>query len=270
MSGTPTILRRIADERAADVAELRTVESYDALLQRAKSAPKPRLSFADALRRSGMSMIAEVKRASPSAGLIADIRNPVTVAREYVSGGARAVSVLTEPRHFKGSPEDLQAVAMTGLAPVLRKDFIIDPYQIAEARIWGASAVLLIVALLPTPGELRPLLRAAWDLDLDVLVEAHSEEEVRVAADAGSNIIGINHRNLHTFEVDTTLFERARPALPSSVLTVAESGLQTPADVARMQAAGADGVLIGEQVAKAPDRRAEVERLLSACSGGDA
>jgi len=249
----PTILQKIADERRGDVARLQQEVSLKELQKIAEATPAPRGRFKQALQQDGLSLIAEVKRASPSKGRIADIPAPVDLAKAYADGGASAISVLTEPRHFLGSEEDLRAVAKASGLPVLRKDFIIDPYMIWEARAWGASACLLIVALLPTVEELAPLLQEAKRAGLDVLVETHDAEEVNVAVKAGADIIGVNHRNLHTFEVDITLFERLRPLMGDGIVTVAESGILDPQTARQMQNAGADAILVGEYLARASD-----------------
>lgn len=247
----PTILTKIAEERRADVQALQKSVPLERLQEIALRTPSPEGQFKRSLQGEGLSLIAEVKRASPSKGRIADIPAPVDLAKAYAQGGASAISVLTEPRHFLGSEEDLRAVAKASGLPVLRKDFFVDPYMIWEARAWGASACLLIVALLPTPEELSPLLQEARRAGLDVLVETHDAQEVQVAVDAGADIIGVNHRNLHTFEVDITLFERLRPQIPADVVTVAESGILDPKTAQHMRQAGADAILVGEYLARA-------------------
>lgn len=258
----PTILQKIADERRQDVATLERSVSLDALKARALQTPAPNGRFKRALQRDGLSLIAEIKRASPSKGRIADIPSPTALAEAYAKGGASAISVLTEPRHFLGSEDDLRAVAEASGLPILRKDFFVDPYMIWEARAWGASACLLIVALLPTQEQLAPLLHEARDAGLDVLVETHDAQEMQVAIDAGADIIGVNHRNLHTFDVDITLFERLRPHMPDHVVTVAESGILDPQTAQRMRTAGADAILVGEYLARANDPAATARALI--------
>lgn len=257
----PTILQKIASERRQDVEQLLQSTSLEALKDEALQTPSPQGRFKQALQRDGLSVIAEIKRASPSKGRIANIPSPVELASAYAQGGASAISVLTEPRHFLGSKDDLTAVAKASGLPILRKDFIIDPFMIWEARAWGASACLLIVALLPTVETLRPLLLEAQRAGLDVLVETHDEDELRVAIDAGADIIGVNHRNLHTFEVDMTLFERLRPMLPHDVVAVAESGIFDRDAAKAMHAAGADAILVGEHLARSADPALAVQRL---------
>lgn len=227
-------------------------------------------SFAAALGGPELSVIAEIKRASPSRGRIAEITDPAGLAAEYVDGGAAAVSVLTEPRHFLGSLADLEAVAARVAAPVLRKDFIVDPWQLREARQHGAAAALLIVAAL-SDDELVALLRSAATFGLDVLIETHSRAEVEraVAAHGASAadlplVVGINARDLDTLEVDLSVVERVAGDLPDDAILVAESGVRGPADAARMAAAGADAVLVGEHVAVAADPAAAVDALRNA------
>lgn len=260
----PSILRRIADERADDVARDRSVRTEQALRAQAgaMSAARSVPGFYDALASPGLSLIAEIKRASPSRGRIAGIPEPVDLAHAYAAGGARAISVLTEPRHFMGSLDDLRAVSAAAPVPTLRKDFVVDPYQVLEAAADGAGAVLLIVALHPTPAQLTPLLAAAAELDLDALVEVHDEAELDTALEAGARIVGVNHRDLRTFEIDHARFERLRPRIPAGVVSVAESGIHDAATAARLFDAGADAILVGEHLAAAPDPAAAARALL--------
>lgn len=257
----PTILQRIADERRADVAHDRGRLNLDALRELALQATAPQGGFKAGLRSEHLNVIAEVKRASPSKGRIADIPSPLELAKAYSEGGAAAISVLTEPRHFLGSKEDLRDVSAALSTPTMRKDFVVDPYMIWEARLWGASACLLIVALLPSVETLAPLLEEARAAGLDVLVETHDAEELAVAIDAGADIIGVNHRNLHTFETDMGLFERLRGRIPSETIAVAESGIFDRATAARMRDAGADAILVGEHLARSADPAAAVREL---------
>lgn len=257
----PTILQRIADERRGDVARDRAAVSLEALREAALQVPSPDGRFKRGLRTDHLEVIAEVKRASPSKGRIADIPSPVELAAAYGHGGAAGISVLTEPRHFLGAPEDLRAVAQASGVPVLRKDFLIDPYMVWEARLWGASACLLIVSLLPKVSDLAPLLAEARAAGLDALVEVHDGEELAVAIDAGAEIVGVNHRNLHTFEMDMGLFERLRAQFPSDVVSVAESGIFDRAMAQRMRDAGADAILVGEYLARSADPAAAIRDL---------
>lgn len=192
----------------------------------------------------GVRVIAEVKRRSPAAGSLAPIGDPGTLAAGYVAGGAAAVSVLTERRHFGGTLDDLVAVRERVAVPVLRKDFIVDPYQLAEAAAYGADLVLLIVAALPR-GRLDWLLSEVRKLGLAALVEVHTEAELARAVDAGAQIIGVNARDLSTLEVDRTTFARLAPGIPAGTVAVAESGVRGPAEMHEYAAAGADAVLVG-------------------------
>lgn len=225
----------------------------------AAQAPLPR-SFAAALASTSVGVIAEVKRRSPSAGAIAEQLDPVAHAQAYAKGGAVAVSVLTDELHFGGSLEDLERVTRAVPLPALRKDFILDELQLFEARIAGASAVLLIVKALK-PARLRVLARDARALGLGVLVEAHAEWELEAALSAEPTALGVNSRDLGTFAVDLDAAERLVAKVPAGIPVVAESGIETRADVARLAAAGADLVLVGTAVARTADPAASVRAL---------
>jgi len=203
-----------------------------------------------------------VKRASPSRGPIAPDVDAAALAGRYLTGGASAISVLTEPAEFLGSLDDLSVVAGLG-APTLRKDFIVDPYQVWEARAAGASAVLLIVAALDDVAMTR-LIAACTDAGLDALMEVHDEAEARTATDTGARLIGVNARDLTTFEVDAGAVARLRPRLPSDAIVVAESGVRGPADVRAVAAAGADAVLVGEHLVVSADPAGAVAELVAA------
>lgn len=234
------------------------------LAARAATRPPPP-SLCAALEAPGVAVIAEVKRASPSRGAIAPGRDAVATARAYQRGGAAAISVLTEPERFAGSLDDLRAVAALGL-PALRKDFIIDPYQVWEARDAGAAAVLLIVRAL-SDEQLATLLGTAETAGLDALVEVHDETDVARARAAGARIVGVNARDLVSFEVDRGAFARLRPLLGEDVIAVAESGIRSPEDVHAAARAGADAVLVGEALMTAPDPAAAVAALVAAGAG---
>jgi indole-3-glycerol phosphate synthase len=208
-----------------------------------------------AFRSSALSVIAEVKRSSPSKGDLADIPDPAALAAAYEAGGAAAISVLTEQRRFRGSLADLDAVRAGVDVPVLRKDFTVDPYQVWEARAHGADLILLIVAAL-SDGDLAMLKREADDLGLTCLVEVHTADETRRALQLGATVLGVNNRNLKTLDVDPGMFERLVTLIPADVVRVCESGLLTPDDAARAAAAGADAVLVGEALVRdhAPTR----------------
>lgn len=248
---TQNVLQKIMPRKAAEVAARKQHCPADTLRQRIAAAP-PARSLADALAQEGLSVIAEIKKASPSAGVIRPDFRPAEIARSYVAAGATALSILTDEAFFQGSLEYIAAVRDMAPCPILRKDFILDAYQLLEARAVGADAVLLIVAALDPP-VLKSLLRQAHELDLDVLMEVHSQPELQVALDVGAPIIGINNRNLETFDIDLSTTEQLAPLVPDGTLLVGESGLHTAADVQRMMRAGVDAVLVGTHFMKAPD-----------------
>ncbi|MCP4807216.1 MAG: indole-3-glycerol phosphate synthase TrpC [Proteobacteria bacterium] len=210
----------------------------------------PVRSLAAALKAPGLSVIAEVKRRSPTRGDIRPGADPVEIANGYANAGAAAISVLTDEPHFGGTLADLRAV--TAPVPVLRKDFILDELQLDEAREAGADAALLIVAFL-TPSRLAELHAHAHAIGLEVLVETHSAEEIRIALDAGSRIVGVNNRDLKALTIDLAVCEALIPTLPDDVVKVAESGVFTRQDAARMAAAGADAILVGSSLMSKPD-----------------
>ena len=223
----------------------------------------PRASFVEALsRRDRMNVIAECKRRSPSKGVLRADYDPVAIAKGYAAAGAAAISVLTEPTFFDGSLEHLAAVHDAVGIPVLRKDFIVSEYQVLEARAAGASALLLIVAALAPP-ELRALLQQAAAAGLDVLVEVHNEEELAIAADAGSTIIGVNNRNLRTLEVDVKASETLIAKMPKGVIAVSESGLRSADDLIRLRALGYQAFLVGERFMTTADPGAALKELLT-------
>jgi len=229
------------------------------LARRAAQAPAPR-SFAAALTGPTVGVIAEVKRRSPSAGAIAEGLDPVAHAAAYARGGAVAISVLTDEPHFGGSLADLERVARDVPVPALRKDFILDEVQLLEARVAGASAILLIVRALDA-AQLRALAQAAQQLGLGVLAEAHTEKELDAAVALEPTAVGVNSRDLSTFAVDVAMAERLVGRIPAHLPAVAESGIEKRADVERLAAAGADLVLVGTAVARAADPAAAVRAL---------
>jgi indole-3-glycerol phosphate synthase len=216
-----------------------------------------------ALRAPGVGVIAEVKRSSPSAGKLSAIPDPAWLAGEYEAGGARVISVLTEERRFSGSFADLDSVRAAVDVPVLCKDFVVSSYQVHEARAHGADLVLLIVAALEQ-NTLMALLDRVESLGMTALVEVHTEEECDRALEAGAGLIGVNARNLHTLEVDRTIFGRIAPGLPTEVLRVAESGVRGPGDLLTYAGWGADAVLVGEGLVTSGDPRAAVRGLVAA------
>lgn len=229
----------------ADASERRTARSLAEVEAAALARPAALDAVAALSPRERVHIIAEIKRASPSRGPLADIADPASLAVSYETGGASAISVLTEGRRFGGSLDDLEAVRDSVSLPVLRKDFIADPYQVFEARAAGADLALLIVAALDQP-TLQSLFTLITELGMTPLVETHSADEVSRAVDLGAPLIGVNARDLSTFELDQDLFGRLADAIPSGVIRIAESAVKTPADVAHYRRAGADVVLIGE------------------------
>lgn len=212
---------------------------------------------------SAVSIIAEVKRASPSKGELSEIGDPAALATAYEAGGAAAISVLTEERRFRGSLADLDAVRAAVDVPVLRKDFIVTPYQVWEARAHGADLVLLIVAALDQT-VLTSLVERIHSLGMTALVEVHAAEEVARAVDAGARVIGVNSRNLKTLEVDRTTFARIAPLVPAGIVRIAESGVRGPHDVMDYARSGAHAVLVGEGVVTGGDPRTAVSDLVAA------
>ena len=264
---TPDLLRTIvaATERILEVRRGR--EPLAALEQRAASASPRGAAFETALGAAGRAnVIAECKRRSPSRGVLAASYDPVAIARQYEAGGAAAISVLTEPTFFDGSLEDLAAVRRAVGIPLLRKDFVVDDYQLFEARAAGADAVLLIVAALEQQTLIR-LQRRAWDLGLATLVEIHDEGELQRAIDCGARIIGVNNRNLRTLSVDVEASYRLAPRIPAGVVGVSESGLQLKDDLLKLAAAGYRAFLIGERFMTDPDPAAAIKGLTSAHVG---
>ncbi len=262
---TGTYLDRILENTASEVERRKTLRSLVDVEREAESQPAA-IPFAAALRGSGVSIIAEIKRASPSKGAIAPDIIATDVAREYIDGGAAAISVLTDETFFRGTIGDLQAVASLGReaaqpTPVIRKDFIIDAYQIAEACSVGAAAVLLIVAALDR-STLAELHQAVYAYGLDALVEVHDEAELEVALGIGAKLIGVNNRDLRSFTVDLATTERIAARVPKNVTLVGESGIRTRADVERLGRAGVHAVLVGETLMRAPGRAAAVRELL--------
>jgi indole-3-glycerol phosphate synthase len=218
--------------------------------------------FAAALAAPGMSLIAEMKRASPSRGAIRAGAEVGPIVRAYAEAGAAAISVLTEPQWFGGSLDDLREARATVTTPLLRKDFLVDPYQLVEARVAGASAALLIVAAFGDPKSLRAMIEAAEKLGLDTLVEVHDEADLATALAVGARIIGINNRDLHSLEVDLGTSLRMRTAVPDGIIVVAESGIATRADVAELERAGIDAILVGEALMRVSDPVATAAELL--------
>ncbi len=256
----------VLEDIIAGVREDLVVREAAAPLEQVRSAAERQSPARDAraaLAGPGVAVIAEVKRASPSKGELAHVPDPAALARAYAAGGAHAISVLTERRRFSGCLEDLAQVRAAVDLPVLRKDFVVSPYQVHEARAYGADLVLLIVAALHQK-QLVSLLERIESLGMTALVEVHDEAEVEQALLAGAKVIGVNARNLKTLEVDRGTFARLAPLIPPGVLTVAESGVRGPQDLLAYASAGADAVLVGEGVVASGDPRRAVADLVTA------
>ena len=262
MSGTPDLLEAIVAATRARVDAAMSREPRAVLERRAASRTPHAAAFAERLsRRGSINVIAECKRRSPSRGVLRVGYQPVAIATGYETAGAAAISVLTEPGFFDGSLDHLASVREAVSIPLLRKDFIIDDYQLLEARAAGADAILLIAAALDDRA-LATLSEAAGDLGLAALVEVHSVDECRRAIDAGAGIIGVNNRNLRTLEVDLNASREIAAVIPSDVISISESGLKTAADLQSMQALGYRAFLIGERFMIEPDPGAALRALL--------
>jgi indole-3-glycerol phosphate synthase len=257
-----SVLDDILEGVRADLAERQQLAPLERLKEEASQAPSPRDVLA-ALGGDEVSVIAEVKRASPSKGALAAIADPAALAADYEEGGARVISVLTEKRRFGGSLDDLRAVREMVQIPVLRKDFIVTSYQLWEARACGADLVLLIVAAL-SQNALVSLVERAESIGLTPLVEVHTGEELDRALAAGARVIGVNARNLATLEVNRGVFAELAPRIPDGVIKIAESGVRGPHDLLAYAASGADAVLVGESLVTGRDPRSAVADLVTA------
>jgi indole-3-glycerol phosphate synthase len=258
-----TILDKILDVKREEVAAAKAARSFAEVDAAARSAPPVR-RFASALTRAvgkPINVLAEIKRASPSVGPIRPDADPAEIAADYEAGGAAALSVLTDKQFFDGDLSFLARVRDRVALPLLRKDFIVDAYQIAEARAAGADAVLLIVAALDER-ELAEYLAAAKSYQLDALVEVHDLHEADIAIAVGATLIGVNHRDLRTFTMDMTLTAQIAPRLPTTAVLVGESGIRTRDDVRMLGAAGAHAVLVGEHLMRAPSPGEALRELL--------
>lgn len=254
------ILEQLAAYARTRVEQAKAVRPLADVKAAALAQPKGDFAFEKALAQPGVRFICECKRASPSKGLIAPVFPYLDIAKEYAAAGADAISVLTEPKWFLGCDEYLQQIAAAVPVPCLRKDFTVDEYMIYEAKLLGASAVLLICSLLDTE-TLHQYLGICDALGLSALVEAHDEQEIASAAAAGARVIGVNNRNLKNFTVDVTNSLALRQKAPPGVLFVAESGITSPSDVSTLRAAGVDAVLVGEALMRAPDKAAALAAL---------
>ena len=258
---TENVLHRLVAEARQETADRRALVSLEHLEQAAASHT-PR-DFVAALRRPGLSVIAEMKQRTPSMGVLVEDYKPGDLARTYTRGGAAAISVLTHQAGFGGRPDHIREVRDNTKLPILRKDFITDAYQVVEAKAVGADAVLLIVAALDMQG-LGDLLDEVRKHGLTALVEVHNEQEADMALLAGADVIGVNHRDLRTFKVNLGLTEQLRKVIPANVLMVAESGIHTREDARRMAEAGADAILVGEALMRADDPAERIRELSSA------
>lgn len=255
-----SILDKLAQSTRERVARDKKTVPLAELVRQCEALPHMGFAFENALKAAGVSFICEVKKASPSKGVIAKDFPYLDIAQDYVEGGAACISVLTEPDYFLGNDRYLSEIAQMVKIPVLRKDFTVDPYQIYQARALGASAVLLICALLDEQA-LRDYIAIADSLGLSALVEAHDEPEAEKALAAGARIIGVNNRDLKTFAVDIHNCVRLRRLVPAGIVFVAESGIQTRADIELLERHGVDAVLVGESLMRSIDRKAALTSL---------
>ena len=257
------ILDKIVAGVKIDLAEKKKLVPLAEIKTRA-SGQTPPLDFAAALRGNKVRLIAEVKKASPSKGIICPDFKPVNIAKTYAANGAAAISVLTEPKYFLGSLDyllDIKKALAAKPLPLLRKDFIFDPYQVYEARAYGADCLLLIVAIL-SPAQLSELLQLSQQLGMMNLVEVHNIAEMEIALNIGASVIGINNRDLNTFKVDLKTTSTLRPLIPPGRLVVSESGIKTRRDMEKLQAWGINAALIGEALMTSPDIAAKMKELL--------
>ncbi len=261
MTQMPNILDEIVSQKRGELAAQKQAFPLEALEAAMAARPEP-LDFAGALSAGGVRLIAEVKKASPSRGLLCPDFDPVRIAETYAGNGAAAISVLTDPR-FQGELSHLSQVKespVSGSLPVLRKDFIFDPYQVYEARAAGADALLLIVAIL-SPNQLRELLALTRRLGMQCVVEVHDREELETAVAVGAKVIGINNRDLRTFHTDLAITEGLAPAVPQGKVIVSESGISAPEHLRRLDALGVNAVLVGEALVTAESIGAKVREL---------
>lgn len=255
-----TILDELAGHAGKRVEAAKKNISLDEIKRQAFALPKGSFSFENALKTQGLSFICECKKASPSKGLIAPVFPYMQIAKEYEAAGADCISVLTEPKWFLGNDRYLQEIAQTVSIPCLRKDFTVDEYMIYEAKLLGASAVLLICSIL-SEKQIEEYIKICDALGLSALVEAHDENEVNTALTAGARMIGVNNRNLKDFSVNNENSCKLRSLIPKDVLFVSESGITSPYDVTKLIEIGADAVLIGETLMRASDKKAALSQL---------
>ena len=255
-----SILDELASYARERVEAAKKVHSLEEVKIKALEMPKGNFSFEKALKKPDISFICECKKASPSKGLIAPDFPYLEIAKSYEAAGADAISVLTEPKWFLGKDEYLKEIANTVSIPCLRKDFTVDEYQIYEAKLLGASAVLLICSILPED-KIKAYIEICDTLGLSALVEAHDAEEVKTALRAGARVIGVNNRNLKDFTVDTENSRKLRELIPSDVVFVSESGVKSSVDIKLLREMNANAVLIGETLMRAEDKKAKLDEL---------
>lgn len=255
-----TILDRLAEYARERTEQAKMKIPLEEIKRQALSLPKGSFAFENALKNTGISFICECKKASPSKGLIVPDFPYLQIAKEYEAAGADCISVLTEPKWFLGSDEYLKEIACAVPIPCLRKDFTVDEYMLYEAKVLGASAVLLIASIL-SENQIKEYIGICDELGISALVEAHDKAEVSSSIKAGARIIGVNNRNLKDFSVDTDNSRRLRELIPRDVLFVSESGVSTADDVAKLREIGADAVLIGETLMRAPNKKAKLDEL---------
>jgi len=258
-----TILDKIASHAKERVCEAKNKISYEKIKSQALEAPKDNFLFEKAIKASDIAFICECKKASPSKGLIASDFLYLKIAEEYEKAGADCISVLTEPKWFLGKNEYLKEIAASVSIPCIRKDFIIDEYMIYEAKLLGASAVLLICSIL-SEAQLKDYIKICDELGLSALVEIHDNNEALMALEANARIIGVNNRNLKDFTVDTDNSRRLRKLIPKDILFVSESGIKSAEDIKKLKEIGVNAVLIGETLMKAADKKAKLSELRSA------
>jgi indole-3-glycerol phosphate synthase len=255
------ILNEIAMRTKERIEEKKKTTPFEKIKEAAEQIRNNQdFAFEKALRADDISFICEIKKASPSKGIIAEDFPYLQIAKDYETAGAAAISVLTEPVCFKGDDRYLREIADSVSIPLLRKDFTVDEYMIYEAKILGASAVLLICSILDNC-TLAGHIETAHRLGLSALVETHDETEIKAALNAGARIIGVNNRDLKTFEVDIALSERLRPLVPDDKIFISESGIQTPGDIGKLHKIKTNAVLIGETLMRSSDKTAELKRL---------
>ena len=260
MKQSMTILDKLADHARERVAAAKLRVPAGEIMERALALPAGGFEFEKALKKDDIAFICECKKASPSKGIIAEDLPYLDIAKEYEAAGADCISVLTEPKWFLGSDAYLQEITANVSIPCIRKDFTVDEYMIYEAKLLGAKAVLLICSIL-TQQQISDYIAVCDKLGLSALVEAHDEAEIAMAVSSGARIIGVNNRNLKDFSVDTGNSRRMRELVPGNIAFVSESGVSSASDIEALRQAGADAVLIGEALMKAPDKRSKLTEL---------